>query len=78
MAASRMQANKWKFSSGNKLTCADFCIAVFYFNFAKNENCPFKPLIEPIFNKYPCLNDPMCEIEKGAATYLASRPKYPF
>merc|ERR1712183_1174203 len=78
MAASRMSANKWKYSSGDKITTADFCVAVFYLNFAKNDICPFKPMIEPIFGKYAVLNECMAEIEKGCAGYLASRPKFPF
>ena len=53
LAAGKRKANEWKYTAGDEPTCSDFCLAATYFDFAKNEECPLKPVFGPVFEMFP-------------------------
>ena len=73
IATERMAKNGWRYSSGNKLSCADILLATHHFNIIKNEAMPLKGPVGAIYSKYPQLRELIAEVEVGCASYLTTR-----
>jgi hypothetical protein len=53
----KMEENGWSCIAGSKVSCADFVVATFYWNFAVNKQSAeqIRNLISAVFDKYPAI-----------------------
>ena len=74
-----MEENGWTWVAGDNLTCADFCIGAFMWNYALNEDSPVQLKIQSLFEDNPKVKEAAQQLQNEAFKYyLTSREKYPF